>query len=357
MAAPHPLGWAGVGAHSPPHLIVVQVLRGFSETLAPVCVADLRGSGRCPPGQAAVGVLGTGGVECATFPDAAVWQRRLRLGCPPEASLRTVDAAGNVVCQPDVNTVATAAQFQARPAPPANNTVSCATGGSSQAWLQTISAAGGAAACYTPPAISPAVYQVRANNTCTGADVSVRALGISGAPTCQKDFRTPEVGAAVYIHWGQRACPSPLASTVYTGWIGGGHFTHNGAGHNQLCMARGAEYDILNAGNQDGALIYRTGAFLLSFGRVSAAGQSVTLPLGRCRVRDVALARAAGASAAADRGGIVCAVRWARRVHRDDPRQLSRLPRWSAPRVWRLADGDAPHPGAPDRVCVCQRIS
>lgn len=50
----------------------------------------------------------------------------------------------------------------------------------------------------------------------------------------------PGTARSIYVQWGKRLCSN--ATTVYTGWMGGGHLSHKGSGSDYLCMANVPEY-------------------------------------------------------------------------------------------------------------------
>jgi len=50
-------------------------------------------------------------------------------------------------------------------------------------------------------------------------------------------------GGNVYTRWGRTSCPSDDTETVYTGVIGGGHFTHSGSASNYLCLPNDPQWD------------------------------------------------------------------------------------------------------------------
>ena len=50
-------------------------------------------------------------------------------------------------------------------------------------------------------------------------------------------------GGNVYTRWGRTSCPSNGTETVYTGVIGGGHYTHSGSASNYLCLPNDPQLD------------------------------------------------------------------------------------------------------------------
>ncbi|MBT3219705.1 MAG: hypothetical protein HN348_11485, partial [Proteobacteria bacterium] len=61
----------------------------------------------------------------------------------------------------------------------------------------------------------------------------------------------------VYTHWGQVACPGS-ATTMYAGWIMGGHYTQGGGIASWQCMHESPNFREYNDANHDGALLYFT---------------------------------------------------------------------------------------------------
>jgi hypothetical protein len=189
-------------------LIIVggQVLYGFSAALSPLCRTDERGSGTCLPGMAVTGVLPEGGLRCAWTPSPDEWLKRPAQGCGTNSALRNISTNGDVVCQPDQNTVATAADFQAR------GNATCAENEA----VQTINA-DGSVLCYKAPPVDPQQFQAIMNVPCP-AGSAVRLVTATSNVTCQTDNVRPELGKALYIHFGGKTCPSEYATEVYTGW-------------------------------------------------------------------------------------------------------------------------------------------
>ena len=48
-----------------------------------------------------------------------------------------------------------------------------------------------------------------------------------------------ETASSTYVHWGSSKCSAPGAQTVYSGVVGGSHYTHTGAATNPLCLPFG----------------------------------------------------------------------------------------------------------------------
>ncbi|XP_030846971.1 uncharacterized protein LOC105442867 [Strongylocentrotus purpuratus] len=53
---------------------------------------------------------------------------------------------------------------------------------------------------------------------------------------------TPPSDGVIYIRWGNDVCPED-AELIYSGTIGGAHYTHSGSGSNYLCMPDTPIYD------------------------------------------------------------------------------------------------------------------
>ncbi|XP_061180056.1 short-chain collagen C4-like [Saccostrea echinata] len=62
----------------------------------------------------------------------------------------------------------------------------------------------------------------------------------------------------VYIRWGKKMCPSH-AKEIYSGFVGGSHYSHTGAAVDPLCLPKDPEWEVHNDGN-DGAMAYVYGA-------------------------------------------------------------------------------------------------
>ncbi|XP_030847186.1 uncharacterized protein LOC115926533 [Strongylocentrotus purpuratus] len=60
-------------------------------------------------------------------------------------------------------------------------------------------------------------------------------------PQAQKT-PTPPSDGVIYIRWGNDVCPED-AELIYSGTIGGAHYTHSGSGSNYLCMPDTPIYD------------------------------------------------------------------------------------------------------------------
>lgn len=74
-----------------------------------------------------------------------------------------------------------------------------------------------------------------------------------------------------YTRWGRTSCPSG-ASTVYTGWIAHGHYQHGGGPTNYYCLHDSPEYNQVNAGNQNGALLYKVEYEMSGYGLAALNG-------------------------------------------------------------------------------------
>ncbi|XP_071956950.1 short-chain collagen C4-like [Antedon mediterranea] len=62
---------------------------------------------------------------------------------------------------------------------------------------------------------------------------------------CKGEFMTCETrnASVVYTRWGRSDCTPDTSDLVYSGYIGGGHYTHGGGGTNALCLPETPEYD------------------------------------------------------------------------------------------------------------------
>ena len=53
----------------------------------------------------------------------------------------------------------------------------------------------------------------------------------------------PSTGGATYTRWGKSSCPQVKGTVLlYSGFAGGSHYTHQGAGANHLCLPTYPEY-------------------------------------------------------------------------------------------------------------------
>ncbi|XP_028411428.1 collagen alpha-3(IV) chain-like [Dendronephthya gigantea] len=62
-------------------------------------------------------------------------------------------------------------------------------------------------------------------------------------------------GGTVYTRWGKKTCPNG-ATLIYSGVMGGSHYTHGGGGSNYLCMPLDPIYEKVKAGNQGYSYLY-----------------------------------------------------------------------------------------------------
>ena len=65
-------------------------------------------------------------------------------------------------------------------------------------------------------------------------------------------------GGNVYTRWGRTSCPSDDTETVYTGVIGGGHYTHSGSASNYLCLPNDPQWDQTGLTADSVGIIYGT---------------------------------------------------------------------------------------------------
>nr|KAG5693600.1 hypothetical protein BaRGS_014620 [Batillaria attramentaria] len=79
--------------------------------------------------------------------------------------------------------------------------------------------------------LEPVVNQLSQKMTEVSADVQA----LKNANT-QQDVAIQEAGSSVYVRWGRSTCPS-TSSLVYSGVIGGSHYTQSGAASNYLCLS------------------------------------------------------------------------------------------------------------------------
>ena len=62
-------------------------------------------------------------------------------------------------------------------------------------------------------------------------------------------------GVVTYVRWGNDTCP-PTASTIYSGVVGGSHYTHAGAAVDPLCLPQDPQYLLYQSGYQGYAYLY-----------------------------------------------------------------------------------------------------
>jgi len=62
----------------------------------------------------------------------------------------------------------------------------------------------------------------------------------------------------VYTRWGRTSCPSGDIETVYTGVIGGGHYSHSGGSNDYLCLPIDPHWDQTGLTASSVGLIYGT---------------------------------------------------------------------------------------------------
>ncbi|KAH3754477.1 hypothetical protein DPMN_189152 [Dreissena polymorpha] len=65
--------------------------------------------------------------------------------------------------------------------------------------------------------------------------------------------------SSTYVHWGMKTCPNVTAtSVIFSGQVGGGHFTHTGAGE-YVCLPNDPSYDqYSDAADNDRSWMYGT---------------------------------------------------------------------------------------------------
>ncbi|XP_030829071.1 short-chain collagen C4-like [Strongylocentrotus purpuratus] len=67
---------------------------------------------------------------------------------------------------------------------------------------------------------------------------------------------TTSLPGVIYIRWGNDVCPED-AELIYSGTIGGAHYSHTGSGSNHLCMPDEPIYDEVETSSHDHrALLY-----------------------------------------------------------------------------------------------------
>eukprot|EP00164_Ancoracysta_twista_P000466 GFYU01000625.1.p1 GENE.GFYU01000625.1~~GFYU01000625.1.p1 ORF type:complete len:964 (-),score=240.40 GFYU01000625.1:75-2966(-) len=104
---------------------------------------------------------------------------------------------------------------------------------------------------------------------------------------CSQCISTAASKGPVYTRWGHQECPSG-DKKIYTGWVGGPHYTHRGSGAQPLCMAPTATYQGTNSGDQNGGLIYRSEYQTGGMGLGTLTGlHDREVPCALCQAQDV----------------------------------------------------------------------
>lgn len=218
------------------------------DTIPSDTVWQRRISTACAAGSSIRVVNQDGSVACEfdDLPDSVNWQRRVNGACPAGQSIRVIAADGTVTCEVDDDTIPVDTTWQRRV------TATCPPGQSIRVILQD-----GTVVCEVDDDTLPAdnVWQRRVTGTCD-LDNSIRVINQDGTVTCDADNTPLPVGRTLFIHWGRNRCDS-AANNIYSGWMAGAYYSHHGSGYNTLCMGTNAEYNVFDAGNQDGALLYR----------------------------------------------------------------------------------------------------
>ncbi|XP_073234007.1 uncharacterized protein [Porites lutea] len=91
---------------------------------------------------------------------------------------------------------------------------------------------------------------------------STGAIGPQGPPGPPGE-KGKGLSGVKYVRWGKTKC-SGDATTVYSGIMGGEHYTHSGGAANYLCLPKVPKYDRYKDGAQHGGLMYGT-EYELSF--------------------------------------------------------------------------------------------
>jgi len=65
-------------------------------------------------------------------------------------------------------------------------------------------------------------------------------------------------GGDVYTRWGRTSCPSENTETIYTGVIGGSHYSHSGGSNNYLCLPNDPQRDQAGLDDSSFGYIYGT---------------------------------------------------------------------------------------------------
>ena len=69
---------------------------------------------------------------------------------------------------------------------------------------------------------------------------------------------SPILGSAVFTRWGSQECPE-RNTMLYSGFIAGSHYIHNGGGANYICMHPAPQYpEGYDDRDQNGNLLYGT---------------------------------------------------------------------------------------------------
>ena len=89
-------------------------------------------------------------------------------------------------------------------------------------------------------------------------------------------------GGTVYVRWGHDRCPS-TAQLVYSGRVGGTHYSHKGGGSNPQCLPLDPQYLRTKSGLQNQALMYGAEYEVYAHQTISSA-QGLDVPCAVCYV-------------------------------------------------------------------------
>lgn len=71
------------------------------------------------------------------------------------------------------------------------------------------------------------------------------------------DISKIATGGTQFVMWGKKACPGTKGTSyIYTGWIGGAHYSHRGSGSEYLCLPDVPKWGFYQNGSQNAGLLY-----------------------------------------------------------------------------------------------------
>lgn len=82
-----------------------------------------------------------------------------------------------------------------------------------------------------------------------------RKIAKKAMKTDLPDVSKLAAGGVQYIMWGKRGCPA-TSKIIYTGWVGGAHYSHRGSGSEYLCLPDVPKWGYYNNGSQNAGLLY-----------------------------------------------------------------------------------------------------